>query len=304
MFEDYYYGDDIFRNQNSSAKPGPAEKKPKEQKAKKPCKVLKKNDSKTGKLAASSKEKVGNKQAKKVVNSANTDESHKSPRNGSLAWNISHQSSDEQQNEGAKVAKKMSLTQNAKGILIPVKPVPQRLNGSNFSLLLNACKINSSIKAPKAAVDDENLNKRDLKTHNKLLQEILSSNESIIAQKSSQGMMNSVQETLAALLNLNKSQISSMGNPLDLPQSHLNERRSSSEFEENLKQKTPSKSKPKRQKFENNDTVEKRSKDANVSSKKHRPFGSKRSLKIERRAYNEDNRVSRCKECVRIGTIK
>jgi hypothetical protein len=64
-----------------------------------------------------------------------------------------------------------------KSNMAPVKPIPQRVNGSKINILLNACKINNYMKTPTVPMLDENAKKREEKAHNKRISEIINNSE-------------------------------------------------------------------------------------------------------------------------------
>lgn len=135
---------------------------------------------------------------------------------------------------------------------IPVKPIPQRHNGSKLGFLMSAFKIQNEAKNTNGL--DENLyKKRDEKAYSKNLEQILSQENYSLWSSNRNEIHGNVQDTLNAILSMNGGRI----NIPDLENGGMNstkfkistavdERRSSSEVEDNSRLKTPSKQKYKR----------------------------------------------------------
>lgn len=201
------------------------------------------------------------------------------------------------------------LQNGMRNTVVPVKPIPQRFNGSKLDLLSNACKMTDYTKLfPLSQKSDENMKKREDKALDKNLHSILSNSEFPFSNMKSANGMDSMKDTLAALLNLSKdSNGRIMGSRSNGNSYHsVEDRRSSSEMEDNSKQKTPTKLKQKR--FITNDAFrasnEKGLKESTFSAKKQKYLSNKSPKKSNSKAdKNLDGiRVSRVKKRVEEGT--
>ena len=115
------------------------------------------NKSKNGKNVSSAKVKDDNSKIQKLSINSNFSENLNifKPSNGILT---NHSQLPEQQIKDDRTTPKEG-SQNLNGLksnVVPVKPIPQRVNGSKINILLNACKINNYMKTPIISLLDEN----------------------------------------------------------------------------------------------------------------------------------------------------
>ena len=196
VFADYYYGDDIFtkaKNANKKEKPKQVKNKRKA-KLEKPKKVSpsangnKGSSSNTAKSDEPPKEKTikikceanGNKFAMQTLNSF--------PTLNQLAKEISSRD----MNYGKSFQSQLTM---------PVKPIPQRHNGSKLGFLMNAYKIHNEAKTTNGY--EESRKKRDEKAFSKDLENILSQENNPLMSSNRSELLGNVQNTLNAILNMN-----------------------------------------------------------------------------------------------------
>lgn len=251
VFEDYYYGDEIFSKPKNASKKKNGENKDKEVKP-----VKKQKSEKTKKSIESIKET-----AKIKVKDEVTTKTQKSKTNSSLIHSIptllaqngmkalGRLQSGQKEVKGAGVSKesnRLPVYNNSLGM--PMKPIPQRANGSNLNFLLNACRINNSSKISAFQKQDEGHKKREDKALEKSIQNMLSLNmlsnsENPMLGNKPIASLSNMQEALAAILNMSKdNNLFNVGKAsLDSNQPSVEDKGSSSEIEDNSKLRTPTK---------------------------------------------------------------
>ena len=251
VFEDYYYGDEIFSKPKNASKKKNGEKKGKEAKSTQKQKSEKSKKStesikETAKIKV--KDEVTGKAQKSKINS-NLIRSVPTliPQNGMKAF--SRPQGDQKELDGLAFSKEsIRLPVYSSSLGMPVKPIPQRTNGSNLNILLNACRINNNSKISAFQKQDEAHKKREDKALEKSLQNMLSMNmlsnseNPLMGNKPIVGLGN-MQEAIAAILNLNKdNNLFNIGkSSVGSNQPSIEDKGSSSEMEDNSKLRTPTK---------------------------------------------------------------
>lgn len=308
VFADYYYGDDIF------SKPKNGTKKKTDEKKKRKTKTKTKNNSEKQKKSTSNKKGPASVKSKdddssknqKVRVTANFTTSAKAIKPVTGPLNISHQPSENLSNHMNLLAKDSKDVQPInRNSVMPVKPIPQRHNGSKINFLLNACKINNS-QTPGFGHSEDSLKKRDDKAIEKGVLNFQGNNQETSFMGNTNGLSKNLQDTITALLNLNKGggNINDIGGALNMLQGPVENRRSSGDSEENLKHRTPTKPKNKHPADPHHNSHEKKARDSPYLSRKHKEIisgGLKKSSQKPKTA-KEEARVSRVKQTVRNGS--
>lgn len=194
VFADYYYGDDIFSKPKNGSKKKPSDKLTKQKSSSKKEKGIKSLEIKQSASKFKVKEPEPQITQKSTLNNVIN-----------LAANIISRNSISPLNSSQPIQSDFQVSNFSKdnqGVK-PIKPKPQRPLGSNFDLLSNACRLTNASKfMPISQKYDEGLKKREDKELDKSLQNILSNSELPFSYNKSVGGLETMKETLAALLNL------------------------------------------------------------------------------------------------------
>lgn len=160
------------------------------------------NKSKNGKHFSSAKAKEDNSKIQKLSINSNFSENIKlfKPSNGNA--NNHSQIFEQQIKDDRTTPKEGSQSINGlKANVVPVKPIPQRVNGSKINILLNAWKINNYMKTPTVAVAEENTKKREEKAQSKI-NELINNSDEVFLSNNSHSLAKNMQETIATLLSM------------------------------------------------------------------------------------------------------
>jgi hypothetical protein len=160
------------------------------------------NKSKNGKHVSSAKVKEDNSKIQKLSINSNFSENINlfKPSNGITS---NHNQLSEQQVKDDRTTPKegSQIINGLKNNVVPVKPIPQRVNGSKINILLNACKINNYMKTPTVPLAEETTKKREEKAQSKI-NELINSSEEGFLSNNSHHLAKSMKETIAALLSM------------------------------------------------------------------------------------------------------
>lgn len=300
MFEDYYYGDDIFTKPKNGAKKEKQVKKVKQIKNKKKvkCEKLKKQTSSFSgaeNLPKKNGDYTSDAQSNKIKINCEYGSKEGQDSDNGFFINIAQLA-----NELAN--KEHSFDNNIqKQTIMPIKPIPQRHNGSKINLLLNACKISDGGNGQVPGMDGSK--KRDDKALNKSIQDILSNdpaklllnesnfqqlNEKLIPMKSN-GSLANMTDTITALLNLQ----------------NRCKNRSGSENEDSSKLITPSNKKTKRVFADGYASSDKKPKRISYSDNKgsYSLYKGTEKRDLKHSFIDEDYSVTRVKQTVQNGGI-
>lgn len=251
VFADYYYGDDIFSKPKNGNKKKNKERKHKQEKQK----IKTKKES--GKKVSEAKQKISQNKSKDNLSDKSTSSRIKPAPIGSFSSlgslnglvTLNQLAAKTNELNGGSLATDLmqqnTLLKNSNG---PIKPIPQRQNGSNLNYLLNAFKMSTSNKPNQLGSREDAYKGLENNALDKTIQNLLSGTDGKQLNGAQGSSMGNFQQTLSALMNLNKD-----SNALNMTkvstssaQPSLDGRRSSSEFEDNLKQSASSKARAKR----------------------------------------------------------
>ena len=262
---------------------------------------------KNGKHTSSAKVREDNSKIQKLSINSNFSENLNlfKPSNGILN---NHNQLLELQNKEDKSTLKEG-NQNLNGIksnMVPVKPIPQRVNGSKINILLNACKINNYMKTPTVSMVEESTKKREEKANSKRINEIVNNSEEGLLSNNSHSLAKNMQETIAALLKMQNT---------NHPRSNSDEMLLSSceEKEVGLNLNTTSSSKlfhkldkKRGEYYDCHNSIEKHSKFSSYNVKKGRHSNSKGLKRSEFNNYygEDEGRVSNVVKTVQVGSVK
>jgi hypothetical protein len=296
VFADYYYGDEIFSKPKNGSKREKKEKKAKGGKVKpkaKPHKTEKATE--PNKIASKAKSKQA--LPSKNNEAASLDQSLLNLAN-SIVQNqavkqVSNGQIDQSLLKSLNVSREIGEIQNgANNKVLPVKPIPQRLPGSNLGYLLNAHKISYMASNPPSLASltaslEESMKKRDDKALGKNLQSLLLNSEASHLGSKPELDQNGLTDSLNALKSLGKSGgLPNIANGIGSKATHVSDtRKSSSEEGDNSKHRTPTKPN-KRKKYDSYDDYGSGQK---LTPKMHKSSSLKTPKKVRKQEKEPEN---------------
>lgn len=160
------------------------------------------NKSKNGKHVSSAKVKEDNSKIQKLSINSNFSENINLFKPSNVIISNHNQLLEQQVKDDRTTPKEGSqITNGLKSNVVPVKPIPQRVNGSKINILLNACKINNYMKTPTVPLAEETTKKREEKAQSKI-NELINNSEEGFLSNNSHHLAKSMKETIAALLSM------------------------------------------------------------------------------------------------------